>query len=417
MWIIMDFLTTDIIGNTLNVTTTAEPTIPLIYTSQTDATVIASLAITIGILGMIGNLLVLLAVSLSKDLQNSTNVFVVSLSISDFIASVSLPFQGISVLSETGWPFGKGMCDLLGTIFIWSNPTSILTLTAIAVNRYIIITKGKRVQQKIYTHRGNAFMVALVWLFPFLVLVMPQLIPATGGIVYDPNFRSCMWDLEHPLAIVFQSIASVIFTGCTFIIFFCYIEIYRFVRRHVINTRSRLRESNDNLAIDGRTNQQSSRKGPSVKQINITKNLALVVVVFFICVLPFALNLYSPHLGLHTAYLAGLVVLPNCLNPMIYAARHPCFKVVFRSMFTCRFHNIPHPSEWLKALLHDAGSVNRTTQSSSTVWCMSVCLLEKLRKDIYLSVRVFVEITHKMSLERFEAHSTHREKEVSIYSL
>ena len=154
----------------------------------------------------------LLAVSLSKDLQNSTNVFVVSLSISDFISSVALPFQGISVLSESGWPFGKGMCDLLGTIFIWSNPTSILTLTAIAVNRYIIITKGKREQQKIYTHRGNAFMVALLWLFPFLVVVMPQLIPATGGIVYDPNFRSCLWDLDHPLAIVFQSIASVIFT-------------------------------------------------------------------------------------------------------------------------------------------------------------------------------------------------------------
>eukprot|EP00057_Strongylocentrotus_purpuratus_P027628 XP_011682102.1 PREDICTED: melatonin receptor type 1B-A-like [Strongylocentrotus purpuratus] len=351
----------------LNVTTTAEPTIPLIYTSQLHVTIIASLGITIGILGMIGNLLVLLAVSLSKDLQNSTNVFVVSLSISDFISSVALPFQGISVLSESGWPFGKGMCDLMGTIFLWSNSTSILTLTAIAVNRYIIITKGKRVQQKIYTHCGNAFMVALLWLLPFLVVVMPQLIPATGGIVYDPNFRSCLWDLEHPLAIVFQSIASVIFTGCIFIIFFCYIGIYRFVRGHVINTRSRLRESRCNMAINERTNKESSRKGPSVKQINITKNLALVVVVCFICVLPYTLNLFSTFYGLHTAYLAVLAVLPNCLNPMIYAARHPTFKVIFKSMFTCRFHNIHHPSKWLKTLLHNAGSVNRTTQSSSTV--------------------------------------------------
>ncbi|XP_054759734.2 beta-4C adrenergic receptor-like [Lytechinus pictus] len=363
----MDDLYTVQMDSTLNVTTTFQPTIPLIYTSQTHVEVIASLTITIGILGIVGNLMVFLAVALSKGLQNSTNVFVVSLSISDFISAITLPFQGASVLSESGWPFRKGLCDLLGALFIWTNSTSILTITAIAVNRYIIITKTIRVQQRIYTHCGNTLMVALLWTFPFLVLVTPQLIPATGDIVYNPVYRLCIWDLEHPSAIVFQSIGSVIFISCSVIIAYCYAAIYRFVRRHVKKTENTLRESSENLEMTDQTNRKKPPKGPSIKQINITKNLAVVVVVFSICVLPYTLNLYVPLYSLYTAYLAVLVVLPNCLNPMIYAARHPLFKVVFKCMLTCRFRDIPHPSEWLKALLHNTGSANRTSQSSSTV--------------------------------------------------
>ncbi|XP_041455504.1 rhodopsin, GQ-coupled-like [Lytechinus variegatus] len=357
----MDGSITSPMERALNVTTNIQPNISM---SQTHAAIFSTLTITTMMLGIVGNLMVFLAVALSKGLQNSINVFVVNLSISDFISAIILLFQAAALLFESEWPFSKGLCDLAGALILWTSCTSILTLTAIAVNRYIVITKTKRLQQRIYTRRGNTLMVALLWMFPFLVLVIPQLIPATGGIVYDPIFRTCIWDSEHPLATVFQRIAMVNSISCTVIIVFCYTAIYCFVRRHVKRT---LRNSSEIIEMEDRSNKRTSPRGPSINQIKITKNLALVVLVVFICNLPFALNLSVKKFGVYSVYLALLAILPFCLNPMIYAARHPQFQVVFKCMLFCRFRDVPHPSEWLKALLRTTGSANRATRSSPTI--------------------------------------------------
>eukprot|EP00057_Strongylocentrotus_purpuratus_P026486 XP_011680960.1 PREDICTED: G-protein coupled receptor moody-like [Strongylocentrotus purpuratus] len=169
-----------------------------LYATRSQAVIVGSLLIIIGILGFFGNLMVILAVSLCRNLQDPTHVFVVSLSIADFITALTLPFQGFSVLSETGWPFGSGLCKLFRALLILTLSTSSLILTAIAVNRYILITKSMRLRQKIYTRSSIAIMVAFLWLFPFLGMVVPQLIPATGGVRHDPGSRICTWDLGHP---------------------------------------------------------------------------------------------------------------------------------------------------------------------------------------------------------------------------
>ena len=293
-----------------------------VYTDAT-AKVVASISITIGTLGLIGNLLVFVAVSLSKKLHTKTNVFVVCLAISDFITAITLPLQGVGVLSGNEWPLAEWTCTLVSFITVLSNPSSILTLTAIAINRYIFITKPKYLYQRIYTPAKITGMLLFIWVFSFLVCVLPQLIPATGGLVYDPCFRTCIWDLNHPMAHASEAATAIAFFICGSIISFCYFRIYQFVHSHMARTQMTLQ---------------------SAMQINITKNMACVVVVFFICTMPYSIYLFTKTRSIEGAFLILLVVLPVCLNPVIYAAKHPVFKEIFKCMLCCKCKKIPEPT-------------------------------------------------------------------------
>ncbi|XP_011677645.2 G-protein coupled receptor moody-like [Strongylocentrotus purpuratus] len=333
-------------------TTSMEPPegTSFVYDTRSQLVVIVgSLLIIIGILGSFGNLMVILAVSLCRNLQNKTHVFVVSLSVADFITALTLPFQGFSVLSETGWPFGNGLCKLFGALLIFTLAVSFFTLAAIAVDRYIHITKSMRLQQKIYTRSSIAIMVAFLWLFPFLGMVVPQLIPATGGIKYSPDTRTCGWDFGHPMHGVFRNITSACAMFCTALIIFCYVAIMLYVRRHIRETRDILRVSSGNI-----NNLVASPTGSSKMQIDITKNMAVVIVAFFLCLLPYSCStyLYKPEICASLFFFV-LLTLSTCLNPMIYAVKHPTFKKVFKCMVYFRFHDIPRPSAWLKNILRE----------------------------------------------------------------
>ena len=326
-----------------------------VYSDVTDK-VVGSLSITLGTLGLIGNLLVFLAISLSRKLQTITNVFVVSLAVSDFLTALILPLHGVGILSGNEYPLKDWVCMFVAFITLLSNPSSILTLTAIAINRCILITKPKSLYLKIYTLRNIIWMLIFIWVFSFLVVVLPQLIPATGGMLYDPCFRVCYYDLNHKMARASEAATAVLFVICSSIISFCYFRIFQFVRSHLARTRVSLRSiSRDTSSSDFGTrntpsvssksnaslSRRKSRAGPSIRQINITKNMACVVVVFFICTMPYSFYLFTKTRSIEGAFLSLLVVLPVCLNPIIYAAKHPVFKIVFKYMFSCKCKKIP----------------------------------------------------------------------------
>ena len=95
----------------------------------------------------------------------------------------------------------------------------------------------------------------------------------------------------------------------------------------------------------------TKRKTISRQQIEITKNLFIVVCAFFACFFPyFVLN---PILGSsHAIYYIRLLPLANsAINFAIYARKHPDFKVVLGCMMRCSYADIPQPSRLLKFLL------------------------------------------------------------------
>ena len=102
----------------------------------------ASFLIVICIFGIVGNILVIVAVQLTRRLQTSTNVFVVTLSCTDLLTSLTLPFQASALLwTAEARPAFAVVCEVIGALSFIFNGWSIITLIAIAFNRYILITQ------------------------------------------------------------------------------------------------------------------------------------------------------------------------------------------------------------------------------------------------------------------------------------
>ena len=90
-------------------------------------------------------------------------------------------------------------------------------------------------------------------------------------------------------------------------------------------------------------------------QIQITKNLFLLVCAFFICFAPVGLILLlgksSPTVNDVAWYLELLGFANSAINFFIYARKHPEFKIVLGHMMRCSYSKIPLPSRLLKFLL------------------------------------------------------------------
>ena len=87
------------------------------------------------------------------------------------------------------------------------------------------------------------------------------------------------------------------------------------------------------------------------REIRVTKNLAIVVCVFFVFVLPYGVCSVIPGSYIPFICFSVLLLSNSIINPVIYAFKHPVFSEVFRSIFTCRWRKVPEPSSCLRSLL------------------------------------------------------------------
>ena len=90
----------------------------------------------------------------------------------------------------------------------------------------------------------------------------------------------------------------------------------------------------------------------SHREVVITKNMFYIVVVFLVCLSPFAFCLFIDSSDPAIPYAATIVFFNSCLNPIVYATKHPHFKKIFGLLIKCRLRDVPAPSGCLKAVLN-----------------------------------------------------------------
>ena len=94
-----------------------------------------SLIITISLLG---NILVCLAIFFNKSLRSSpTMSFIFSLASSDLLtACLSMPFDAENLLLSGAWKHSEILCIVWTTAYLFTVPTSMLTLVVLTFDRY-----------------------------------------------------------------------------------------------------------------------------------------------------------------------------------------------------------------------------------------------------------------------------------------
>lgn len=124
------------------------------------------------ILGLSGNLALIIIILKQKEMRNVTNILIVNLSFSDLLATIMcLPFTLVYTLMDH-WIFGLGMCKLNEYIQCVSVTVSIFSLVLIAIERHqlIINPRGWRPNNRHACVGITAiWMVAMAASLPFMI--------------------------------------------------------------------------------------------------------------------------------------------------------------------------------------------------------------------------------------------------------
>lgn len=278
------------------------------------------------LLGLLGNSLVIYMIIRYKSMRTVTNFFIANLALADLLVNtLCLPFTLVYTLDE--WKFGAVLCHMVPFAQALSVHVSILTLTVIALERYrcIVFHLGRRL-----TWRSSFLIMAFTWTTS-AVLAAPlaifreyrkEEIPSINlsiavcsekwphgtnrdGVIY--SFSMLLLQYIIPLAIIS----------------YAYICIWVKLKNHV---------------------SPSSRNDSINRRKKTTKMLALVVVVFAICWLPFhvfqvaidldlALSLKEYKL-IYTVFHV-VAMCSTFANPLLYGWMNKNYRNGFLMVFRC----------------------------------------------------------------------------------
>nr|XP_027194363.1 myb-like protein AA [Dermatophagoides pteronyssinus] len=119
-------------------------------------------------MAILGNVLVMVAFKIDRQLQTISNYFLLSLAVADFlIGFISMPLSLIYIVVD-GWPLGYSICDIWLAIDYLNSNASVLNLLLISFDRYFSVTRPLTYRAKRTTRRACIF-IAFAWIVSALL--------------------------------------------------------------------------------------------------------------------------------------------------------------------------------------------------------------------------------------------------------
>ncbi|XP_017839656.1 5-hydroxytryptamine receptor 2A isoform X2 [Drosophila busckii] len=236
--------------------------------TEDDFTELLRMAVTSVLLGLmilvtiIGNVFVIAAIILERNLQNVANYLVASLAVADlFVACLVMPLGAVYEISQ-GWILGPELCDIWTSCDVLCCTASILHLVAIAVDRYWAVTNIDYIHSR--TSNRVFMMIFCVWTAAVIVSLAPQF----GW--KDPDY---LQRIEQQKCMVSQDVSYQVFaTCCTFyvpllVILALYWKIYQTARKRIHRRRPRP------IDVTANNNQAAAAASTSGSQIATVSHL------------------------------------------------------------------------------------------------------------------------------------------------
>lgn len=145
---------------------------------------VSSIYLLIFLTGLSGNLLTCAVIAKHKKMRNPTNLYLVSLALSDLLVLLfGMPLEIYDLWQNYPFPFGEGGCYFKTFLFETVCFASVLNVTALSVERYIAVVHPLKTRY-LLTNQHARQVIAIVW-----VVSMICAIPNTSlhGIFYLPE--------------------------------------------------------------------------------------------------------------------------------------------------------------------------------------------------------------------------------------
>ncbi|KAM9704689.1 adenosine A2c receptor [Menidia menidia] len=275
----------------------------------------------IAFLSTAGNSLVCAAVGLNRKLRTVTNYFLVSLAVADIcVGAIAIP---CAILTDVGLPrHNLYLCLLMLSVLIMFTQSSIFSLLAVAVERYVAIFMPFR-YQVLMTSRNAVLVILATWLLAFLI----GLVPLMGWHKTPPDTGYCFFVLvvDMTYMVYFNFFACVL--APLLFMFFIYAKIFVTVKQQVRRIAP----------------ERQSRDAASVRrEMKMATSLFLVVFLFTVCWIPLhVINcflLLCPHCHVPLELLLTAIILSHAnsaVNPFLYAYTMTAFRDTFKAIFLC----------------------------------------------------------------------------------
>uniref|UniRef100_A0A8C4RRK5 Adenosine receptor B1a n=1 Tax=Erpetoichthys calabaricus TaxID=27687 RepID=A0A8C4RRK5_ERPCA len=280
----------------------------------------------IAFLSSVGNIFVCIAVMKNRRLRTVTNYFLVSLAIADIcVGAIAIP---CAIMTDVGIPrFNIYLCLLMLSVLIMLTQSSIFSLLAVALERYISIFFPFQ-YQTIMTPKNAIIIIVITWILAFLI----GLVPLMGWHKAAPSSGYCffVFVVDMTYMVYFN------FFGCVLIplimMFLIYAQIFIAVRNQI----HRMAASNI------KSKAQEKQADRIKKEMKTATSLFLVLFLFAVCWIPLHIIncfiLLCPECSVPLPLLLTAIILSHAnsaVNPILYAYKMKAFRRTFKAIFLC----------------------------------------------------------------------------------
>lgn len=295
--------------------------------SEAGFTFIASMLTITYVVGSFINGLCLFVFAKNKRLRSPTNIFVIALNLCDFLMCfVAIPLTMTSAWAHR-WLWGDAMAVGEGFLVYFLGLSSMYILMAIAVDRYIAISKpllGAKITKKTaMISCGLCYLGGFLW----------SALPLIGWNKYQLEgagiSSSVVWESREP------SYTSYIYT----IFFTCLVIPLCVMTYSYYGVLRTLRTLNQNSVWD--MNSRVAKKNLAIER-KMFKTTVLILAAFLLCWLPYAIVSFVAAFAGHHVLPALLATVPpifaktqGLFDPIIYIATNAQMRTVIFSMLPC----------------------------------------------------------------------------------
>ncbi|XP_042354231.1 neuromedin-U receptor 1-like isoform X2 [Plectropomus leopardus] len=301
--------------------------------------------------GIVGNSLTCTVILRHRVMQTPTNYYLLSLAVSDLLVLLlGMPLELYELWQNYPFLFGEGGCYFKTFLFETVCFASILNVTALSVERYVAVVHPLKVKH-MTTRAHVKRVIVMLWLLSMLCAV-----PNTslhGIVVLDPWFgrqfpRSTICHVIKPtwmynLIILISTVAFFLLP--MLIISILYLLIGLRLRRErmitVVDTR---------CSFGPESLSRSQEKKLSKRNLQVTKMLCVLVVVFGLCWAPFHVDrlvwsYINPSSEQHLQVFGTIHIvsgvffyLSSAINPILYNLMSTRFREMFSSGWPIQRH-------------------------------------------------------------------------------
>ncbi|XP_058062613.1 G-protein coupled receptor moody isoform X5 [Anopheles bellator] len=335
----------------------------------------ATATILIMITGIAGNLLTILALLKCPKVRNVAAAFIISLCVADCLfCLVVLPFNAIRFIQGT-WSLGETLCTLVTFMQYGSVGVSLLCITMITINRYIMIAHYN-IYSKVYKTTWIMVMISVCWLFSYGFQI-PTLLGVWGKFGYNHQLGTCSIlpddegrSSKTAMFIIAFLIPCIIIVICYGRIFWVVHKSEKRMKNHSksqCNIPNNLRSAdpaaplsagsggssssaNNNsisytaassaVKVGGTTTASDNRDAKAKRnEWRITKMVLAIFLSFVMCYLPITISkIVDKNVSIPVLHIIGymMLYLSACINPIIYVIMNKQYRQAYKTVLFCR---------------------------------------------------------------------------------